>query len=93
MPRNPPAGRDPFVPKPEAQSRSPPSSSRSTFAGPAMVTFTPATPSPRRSLTWMPSVPWLLPNAATGGATRLDILIGAIGVLMRLDDVVDVIRM
>ena len=53
----------------------------------------PSTPLPAALLTWMPSVPWLLPNAPTGGATRLDIFTGGIGVLISEDSVIEVIRM
>ena len=64
-----------------------------TVLGPVIVTGMPATPSPAALLTWMPSVPWLVPNAPTGGATRLDIFTGGIGVLISCDSVIEVIRM
>ena len=64
-----------------------------TVVGPVMVTLTSSMPVPSRPLTWTPSVPWLAPKAPTGGATRLDCVIGAIGVLTRFDVVVEVIRM
>ena len=49
------------------------------LAGPLIVTGIPGTPAPSRSLTCTPSVPWLVPKAPIGAATRLAMVIGGIG--------------
>src|SRR4051812_20424420 len=55
-------------------------------------TLAPWTGAPSRSLTLTASVPWLGPKAATGGATRLDSVTGAMSIPATFEVTVLVMR-